>query len=846
MRARQPPLVGRSGLVGDLARHLGEGGSVVLTGPAGIGKTRLANELCALESEAGSRVERVLATGDTQDRPLGTLAPLGVVDENEDPICAFGRLLRRWADMRGAAGPVLLWLDDAHHTDSVTATLVRYGVVRGVIRLVATHREHLELPADLTALLTEGAAERRVVGALGAADSLRLARAFAAPYRLSAAERRSVVALAGGNPLYLRELSAAAARGDDDLASGPALDLLVGRAVLALDPGVRQVLDMVAVAEPAPLGLFRRVRGRLTVLRSCGLVEPQGDDTLRTDHPLRRAWLLRELGPHRQDVLAALLDEVSLSPEDAPDPLTLLDWVDGAHRPADALLLERAARSALAQGRPDRAACVTARLDGELATLLRCEADVVGGAVEAGLAVLDELALHGEGAVRLEALWWSVRYHGLVFGRVAHAEDLMRRVEADARGPDAARFLLRARLWLWAYRGATAHADLAPYVRAVLELGPGPERLEMLGALLAVLGNAHGLTGTEPIVEELDRAEATVDGWPAERLRARLARGWYHALELDAERGAATHLEGHEQARRRHDYEGVLALGGSAGLSLALTGRVTAALEASAPGSGDPDGPGWMRMGELRRAAHAGDLCYVGRSHRAEAELHALEETGAGDGPEPITVLLMRLAHLVDETQGRSDPSRCAAAVSRTRDRPQLLYLALTTLETVDLATGEELPELLVRAFPERDHGLVALARRAFAARAGHRAGPLLDVGLRLEQGGLVVPATRVVADALRLADPTDRDLRSTGGGAILRLLDRWDGVEPWWLDGVPTPRQREIALAVARGATPVRLAEDLVLSRRTVENHLQRVYEYLDVHSRDELVEALRSPRAR
>ena len=50
------------------------------------------------------------------------------------------------------------------------------------------------------------------------------------------------------------------------------------------------------------------------------------------------------------------------------------------------------------------------------------------------------------------------------------------------------------------------------------------------------------------------------------------------------------------------------------------------------------------------------------------------------------------------------------------------------------------------------------------------------------------------------------------------------------------TPAERETALLAATGRSSKDIAADLVLSVRTVENRLQRVYEKLGVSSRAEL----------
>ena len=56
------------------------------------------------------------------------------------------------------------------------------------------------------------------------------------------------------------------------------------------------------------------------------------------------------------------------------------------------------------------------------------------------------------------------------------------------------------------------------------------------------------------------------------------------------------------------------------------------------------------------------------------------------------------------------------------------------------------------------------------------------------------------------------------------------------------TRREREVAGMAAAGASSREIADKLVLSVRTVDNHLQNVYSKLGVTSRDELARLLRS----
>ena len=72
------PLTGRSAQLEELGRHYRDPAraGVVLYGPAGVGKTRLAEEALRLAERGGRRVERAVGHPATREIPLGALAHL--------------------------------------------------------------------------------------------------------------------------------------------------------------------------------------------------------------------------------------------------------------------------------------------------------------------------------------------------------------------------------------------------------------------------------------------------------------------------------------------------------------------------------------------------------------------------------------------------------------------------------------------------------------------------------------------------------------------------------------------------------------------------------------------------
>jgi DNA-binding NarL/FixJ family response regulator len=84
---------------------------------------------------------------------------------------------------------------------------------------------------------------------------------------------------------------------------------------------------------------------------------------------------------------------------------------------------------------------------------------------------------------------------------------------------------------------------------------------------------------------------------------------------------------------------------------------------------------------------------------------------------------------------------------------------------------------------------------------------------------------------AVRRRDEAVRELRKLGHRVIRAARDANDGVF-----GPLTAREREIALLVAAGRTNREVADQLVLSAKTIEAHLRNIYAKLGVRSRVEL----------
>lgn len=299
------PLIGREGELAELERvwravAAGAGAAVVIRGEAGIGKTRLATELCLRASSSGGRAAACAALD------LGGTAPFSLWAELirellpslpappadaawPDDLAVLGaespahfarsgapssaiapdlqrtRLFEAVVAFLGFAAreaPLLLMLEDVHSADEPSLELAGYAArrVAGLrVMMLITRRE---LPRRPAADLLEHALRARGLLAgeldlepLPAARVVALARAAA---RLSDADVARVVERAEGNALLAVETARALAGGRDELT--PSLRGSARATLAPLSEEVRKLVEIAAVAarplEPRELALL--------------------------------------------------------------------------------------------------------------------------------------------------------------------------------------------------------------------------------------------------------------------------------------------------------------------------------------------------------------------------------------------------------------------------------------------------------------------------------------------------------------------------------------------------------------------------------------------------------------
>ncbi|MPY34219.1 helix-turn-helix transcriptional regulator [Streptomyces adustus] len=293
------PFTGREDELDLVRRSLTAGRpGIVVTGPAGCGKTRLATE-----AVRGTGCVHVAGTPETRDLPLAAFAPL-----LPDTVS-----LHRAVQL--LSGTKLLMVDDAHLLDDVSAALVHHLAVHGRTRLLVLATDGAPAPGAVSRLWTGELLPRLALTPLPPEESARLLVAGAGgPLEPLTVDR--LHRLSRGDLRLLRELLGAlhaqgaltpspdtgerAWRGPVPVSA--AVRERTARLLRRTCPDERETLDRLAFAEPLPLPADAFDLRILERLESDGLIEtddlPGGADAARPAGPAHAVRLAHPLhGP---------------------------------------------------------------------------------------------------------------------------------------------------------------------------------------------------------------------------------------------------------------------------------------------------------------------------------------------------------------------------------------------------------------------------------------------------------------------------------------------------------------------------------------------------------------------
>jgi DNA-binding NarL/FixJ family response regulator len=864
---RQWPLIGRSeelAVIADATRATADrAGGIVLSGSAGVGKTRVAREAVA---GCGSRTARrhwIVGTASARSVPLGAFADIAS-DFGPDPL----RRVREVIDgLIGDArdGEVVVGVDDAHLLDDLSAFTVHQLVTRGLATVILTIRSGESPPDAITAIWKDQHLERLELQPLSLPEIAGLVEHVLGGAVDSFSAQR-LWRYTQGNALYLRHLL------DNEISAGrmtqrsevwlwdgqpelsPTLAELLEDRISQVPSSVRDVLDVLAVAEPMETQVLEAITDSDAVAEaeSLGLisVDPHvRPASVRLAHPLlgevRRSGSLRlrrlrgriatefarvgstdPRGLVRQAVLTLESDLVL-------DPDLLLAATSSAMQLGDLRLAEMLAQRAVAAG---------GGLPPKMILAMAITWQERGVDAEALLA---ELARETNGPTRAQIAILRAMNFAISLGDAASAErELDESIPADDEAAQAIANALRAMIDLM--RGQSSAVDRAGIILAG---APANDIAHMMSIWVVVTG-----LGDLGRIDELESAadagyQLAEKSAEASHLRLPLAAVQVIAYRLA---GALTSLDAMIVRIGRDTIDVPFQQAWHslfAGLSAMSRGELPAAQRALQEAIAHLENDGGGRMTRtFARSWLAAVTAMAGRAVDARRELAAIErspqdaEAGAWDLERFIAEAWTCAAE--GATSQAISILRDAAANEAERGRTAWeVVLLQTATQFGDHTTAARLAELEAQIQGPRAPAAAAHAA-ALAAGSGDA---LVDASRQYEVFGDRIAAADAAAHAVvAYQNAGSRGAAMSASTIAQRLAAECQGAQTPALRAATTSqpftaRQREIISLAAQGLSNKDIADRLTMSTRSIEGHLFRASQRVGANSREQLISILR-----
>jgi DNA-binding CsgD family transcriptional regulator len=839
---------------------------IVISGAAGVGKSRLAREAVELAASRGCETRWVVGTSSARKLPVGAFAAW-VEPSVTDPL----RLVRSVIDAMTSAAPgkqAVIGVDDVHLLDDLSTFVVHQIVQRRAARVILTVRDGDQVTAATREIWNNDRFDRLDLPPLTQEETTTLLSAALEGY-VDPGVAHTLWNLTRGNILYLRNIVEREIA-DQRLTQRqgrwtwtgrpsvpPSLVDMVESRIGTLPLPVSNVVDALAVGEPIELAALGRITDPVAVEEADrrGLIVLEtidGNVEARLAHPLygevrRRRAPMTSLRRLRGLVAAELAKSdgandirtvvrraaLTLESDLEPDAGLLLRAAQGAVWLADLPLADRLSDAAIRAGAGAEARFVRAHV---LSFLSRGDQAV---------AVLDACP-SAELTDDQRARFAFLRCHILLF--TCRKPELAKQLidEAKCTTPPASRHYIDAFLSLYASVMGKPKVALELFDNFVLQDLPG---VIGTGTAMAVLV-AHADTGhTTEAVEAAHIGYAIAKrSFDAEQMRFIVADGHVSALLQ-----AGWIADARELADRLHqeaaDLPGPAQLlsGGQAGMAALAAGQLPTACNLLArvaePLCASGDTTGW---GYRYQLPHTVALSMRGSVEDAAAALAVVEEQR-----HPTWRYLDHEYALAQ--------AWVAAAAGRTTKAVEILHAAAETAETNGRLAAEVLCLQTVTQFGDRSCAsrLQELAATVEGPRAGLAArfasavhnrdgAELAAVSKEFERMGDVVAAADAAAYAASAYRYNGRRGSAYVCGTRARsLAQRCGGLSTPALlkaaDRVPvSDREREIIMLIGDGLSSRAVAQRLTLSARTVEGHIYRAMSRTGAATRQELVAML------